>query len=136
MPGKGISKKVQDWRYLVDQTRPLLTEAPHLAAEHAELEGIVQEVEKLLARAEIGNAERLEANRLRKENLVRGTEARARLAAALQHHLGTQSERLLVYGVTPRPRTIKRLSKAEKELAAIREREKEEKEEEGVGGAG
>lgn len=132
MPGKVVSKKVGDWRYLVEQARPLLAEAPHLAAEHAALEAIVEEVEALVVRADFGNVERLQANRMRSEAEERGTEARARLAAALQHHLGTKNEKLRLYGLTPRPRNIKRLTKAEKELAALKE---EMAEGEGVGGA-
>jgi hypothetical protein len=127
MPGKGILQQVQEWRYMLEQTRPLLTEAPHLAAEHASLEALVEQVEPLIARAEVSTAERLEANRLRRETVEQAKEARARLAAALQHHFGTKSEKLIIYGVSPRPRTIRRTTKAEKELAAIKAREEAEK---------
>jgi hypothetical protein len=127
MPGKGISKQVQEWRFMIEQTRPLLTEAPHLAAEHAALEALIAQVEPLLARAETGKADRLEANRLRREAEAQAKEARARLAAALQHHFGTKSEKLLIYGVAPQPRTIHRTTKAERELAALKAKEEAEK---------
>jgi hypothetical protein len=125
MPGKGMSQLMQEWRFMIEQTRPLLTEAPYLAVEHASLEALIEQVEPLIARAEVSIAQRLEANRLRRETVEQAKEARARLAAALQYHFGTKSEKLIIYGVTPRPRTIRRTTKAERELAAIRAKEQE-----------
>jgi hypothetical protein len=126
MPGKGISQKVQDFHYLVEQSRPLLTDAPHLGTPHAALEELLQQVEVLFARGEASKADRLEANRLRKEAITQAMEAKARLAAALQSHFGTKSEKLILFGITPKPRTINRITKAEKELAAIKAREEAE----------
>ena len=120
MPGKSMAQKLQEWHYVIEQTRPLLAETPHLAVPHAALEELLQQVEALLVRSETHRAERLEASRLRKETVAQATEAKARLAAALQSLFGTKSERLLLYGVTPRPRTLDRTTKAEKELAALK----------------
>jgi hypothetical protein len=130
MPGKGISQKIQDFHYLIEQTRPLLAEVPYFATPHGALEELLQRVEALFARAEAGKAEKLEANRMRKEAIAEAAEARARLAAALQSHFGTKSEKLIIYGINPRPRTINRATKAEKELAALKAVREEEGREE------
>ncbi len=141
MAGKTFSQKVQEWRFVVDQTRPLLADVPHLGPEHAKLEALVQRVEALFKRAEDGRAAQLAANQLRREATTDGTESRARIASALLAHFGTKNEELVAFGVNPRPRTFKRTPKEVGELAAANRaleelREELEKAREEGGGGG
>jgi hypothetical protein len=129
MAGKTFSQKVQEWRFVVDQTRPLLTQVPHIAEEHAKLEALVQRVEALFKRAEDGRAAQMASNQLRREATTDGTESRARIASALLAHFGTKNEELIAFGVNPRPRTFKKTPKSVGELAAVN-RELEELREE------
>lgn len=112
MPGTSYAKKIVEWRFLVEQARPLVIEAPHLAAEHAAFEALVKEIEDLHARATMSDTTRRQSNRLRREAEVKGAEMRDRLAGALVHQFGPRSEKLLDYGVNPR-RKIRRAPKPE-----------------------
>jgi superoxide dismutase len=108
MPDTTLATKIKKLQTLVDQTRELLPEIPILAGHHTALETAVQEVKGLDNQAQGLRARRLEVSRLRREAESRCTEARGRLAAALIQHFGPQSERLLSFGVGPRPRKLRR----------------------------
>ncbi|HYH44563.1 MAG TPA: hypothetical protein VEG34_02680 [Thermoanaerobaculia bacterium] len=120
MPGKTFAAKMADWRYLVEHGRPLLVEAPHLTGDHAALEAVYKQAQSLDEETQQLRGRRKEVYQLRREAEVKGDELRARLAGALVHQFGPRSERLISFGVSPRPREIKRTSPAQKELAALK----------------
>jgi hypothetical protein len=120
MPGGSLALKLQNWRRMIDQTRPLLSEIAVLAAHHAVLETAIAEVQELDDKAVHLRGQRKELNRMRREAEARAGEARARVAGTLVQHFGPKSERLVGYGVGPRPREVQRQSKAEKELEAMK----------------
>jgi hypothetical protein len=120
MPGGSLALKLQNWRRMIDQTRPLLPEIAILAAHHTALEAAIAEVQELDDKSLHLRGQRKELNRMRREAEARAGEARARVAGALVQHFGPKSERLLGYGVGPRPREVQRQSKAEKELEAMK----------------
>lgn len=120
MPGKTFAAKMAEWRYLVEHGRPLLAEAPHLTGDHAALEAAYDQAQALDAEAQMLRSRRKEVYQLRREAEIKGDELRARLAGALIHQFGPKSERLISFGVSPRPREVKRTSPAQKELAALK----------------
>jgi hypothetical protein len=120
MPGKTFAAKMAEWRYLVEHGRPLLAEAPHLVGDHATLEAVYQQAQGLDAEAQRLRSRRKEVFQLRREAEIKGDEIRARLAGALVHHFGPKSEKLISFGVSPRPRAVRRTSTAKKELAALK----------------
>ncbi len=120
MPGKTFAAKMAEWRYLVEHGRPLLAEAAHLTGDHAALEAAYTTAQALDAEAQQLRGRRREVYQLRREMEVKGDELRARLAGALIHQFGPRSERLISFGVSPRPREIKRTPKSTKELAALK----------------
>jgi len=109
-----LSTRIKKLQTLVEQTRELLSETPILAGHHTTLETAVQEVPSLDNQAQDLRARRLEVNRLRREAESKCTDARGRVAGVLIQHFGPQSERLLSYGVAPRPRKLRRKQAAPK----------------------
>ncbi len=107
MPGKSFARQIDEWRFLIEQSRPLLTEAPHLAVEHAAFEGIVQEVEGLRARAVMAFTVRKEANSERRAAELRAVAMRDRFAGALAYQFGAKSEKLRDFGLNPKGRRRK-----------------------------
>ena len=120
MPGSTLAKKIENWRRMIDQTRPLLAEIDILAAHHAALDAAIAEVQGFDDRIVQLRGQRKELNRMRREAEDRAGEARARIAGTLVQHFGPKSEQLLGYGVGPRPREVQRRTKAEKELEALK----------------
>lgn len=119
MPGTILATKIESWRKLIDQIRPLLGDSndPHLAAAHVNLETAVREVQQLDDRAEGLRGERQQLNRLRREAEAKAGEARSRLAGLLVGQLGPKNEMLINYGLIPRPREVRRKPKKEAEPA-------------------
>jgi hypothetical protein len=103
-----LSTKIKKWQTLVEKTRELLPEISILSGHHTALEAAVQEVQGLDNQLQELRARRLEASRLRREAESKCIDARGRIAAVLIQHFGPQSERLLSYGVGPRPRKLRR----------------------------
>ena len=120
MPGTILATKIESWRKLIDQIRPLLeTNNPNLTAEHANLEATVREVQLLDDRAEGLRGERQQLNRLRREAEAKAGEARARLAGLLVGPRGPKNEMLINYGLIPRPREVRRKAKKGTEPAGV-----------------
>jgi len=111
-----FKEKLVDWQSMVDTLQPKLADMPHLSADHAALAAILAQGRDLEKRQDIARAELLDVNRQRKEMIQQGADVRDRLARSLQGALGSKSEKLVEFGVKPRPRVIrrKRLTKAEK----------------------
>lgn len=113
MPGTILANKIQAWRKLMDQIRPLLDSVnnPLLAAEHANLEAAVHEVQQLDDRADTLRGEWRQLKRLRRETEAKAAETRTRLASILVGQLGPKNEMLIGFGLVPRPREIRRKPK-------------------------
>jgi hypothetical protein len=120
MPGGTLAKKIENWRRMIDQTRPLLAEIDILASHHTALEAAIAEVKALDDRIVQLGGQRKELNRMRREAESRAGDARARVAGTLVQHFGPKSEQLVGYAVGPRPREVQRRTKAEKELEALK----------------
>jgi hypothetical protein len=134
MPGKTFASKMSEWRYLIEHMRPLLAEVPHLADDHAALESLFTQAQALDNQAQQLRGTSKDVYQRRGELEDQGNETRARLAGALVHHFGPKSEKLIGFGVAPRPREIHRTPKAAKELAALKAQMEKMQSEEGKAG--
>jgi hypothetical protein len=103
-----LATKIKKWQTLADQARAMLAEIPTLTEHLPALEAATQEVRVLDNEAQGIRARRLTVYRERREAEARCIEARGRVAAALVTHFGPQSERLVAFGVGPRPRKLRR----------------------------
>ncbi len=115
MSGRSFADQIVRWRFLLEQSRPLLGEAPHLVADHASFEALVKEVEELRAHAIVSSRAAKEATRRRREAEDRGMEMRDRLAGALIHQFGSRSEKLLDFGMIPKRRSRPKKAKPPEE---------------------
>jgi hypothetical protein len=120
MPRKTFAETMRSWELMLGQMRPLLEELPGLAAQHAELEALLAEAQRLNDEVRELGARRKLAARLCREAVAAGVEVRLRLAAGLATRFGTKSEKLVAFGLKPRPRTIHRRTKAERERDALK----------------
>ena len=113
MPGTVLANKVQGWRKLIDQIRPLLDSAnnPLLAAEHVKLETAVREVQQLDDRADHLRGEWRQLKRLRRETEKKAGEARARVVGMLIGQFGPKNELLIGFGLVPNPHEVRRKTK-------------------------
>ncbi|HTG31330.1 MAG TPA: hypothetical protein VLB76_00265 [Thermoanaerobaculia bacterium] len=100
--GSSIPERIARWKVISAGLRPLLTDMPHLAALHAELERIITQAEELDVRAEALKAESREVNNNREAVARSGDNLRGRLGASLQTAYGFQSEKLIEFGLKPR----------------------------------
>ncbi len=100
--GSSIPERIARWKVISAGLRPLLTDMPHLAVLHAELERIITQAEELDVRAEALKAESREVNSNRETVVRAGDNLRGRLGASLQTAYGFQSEKLIEFGLKPR----------------------------------
>lgn len=111
MNNSGIGRRLDTWRFLLDQSRAFLGDVPHLVTDHAELEALIKEIEARRANAVTATNASREANRLRREAENRGMEVRDRLAAGLVQQFGSYNQKLADFGLAPKKRTRPRKSK-------------------------
>jgi hypothetical protein len=103
-----FKEKLVNWQALVDTLAPKLGDLPHLAPEHTALTALLQRARDLQKTQEIARAQLRDTNRQRVEVLNQGNDLNTRLADGLKHALGNVSEKLIEFGVKPRPRVIRR----------------------------
>jgi hypothetical protein len=111
-----FKEKLINWQSMYDTLAPKLTDMPQFTADHSALGVVLAQGRDLEKRQDIALGELRDVNQLRKEMIAQGAELRDRLASGVQAVLGRKSEKLLEFGVKPRPRIVrrKRLTKAEK----------------------
>jgi hypothetical protein len=100
--GSSIPERIARWKVISAGLKPLLTDMPHLADLHGQLEAIITQSEQLDARAEALKAESREVNSNRETLARSGDDLRGRLGASLQTTYGFQSEKLIEFGLKPR----------------------------------
>jgi len=111
-----FKEKLINWQSMFDTLAPKLTDMPQFTADHTALGVVLAQGRDLEKRQDIALGELRDVNQLRKEMIAQGAELRDRLASGVQAVLGRKSEKLLEFGVKPRPRIVrrKRLTNAEK----------------------
>jgi hypothetical protein len=105
---ENLKHKIGQWHSLVGNLTAHLHELPNLAEDHAELAALLVEANELEAEQKLCEAKLREVNRRRYDLAARGRSLRNRLAVGLQSAYGLESERLIEFGVKPRPRVIRR----------------------------
>lgn len=100
--GSTIPERIARWKVISAGLKPLLTDMPHLADLHGQLEQIITQSEQLDARAEALKAESRQVNASRDALAKSGDDLRARLGASLQTTYGFKSEKLIEFGLKPR----------------------------------
>lgn len=111
MARKTFLQTLRSWRVMVENLRPLLAEQPHFAPVHEELAARLAEAEEIERRLHVLRAEQRKLMAERNRAVREGDHLRSRLAGGLRWIFGAQSDALKVYGVPPRPRTLKRRRK-------------------------
>lgn len=106
------------WKLLSNAVRPLLEQAPELAGQHAQLEGLIREAEGLANQQEQMRARLRQSTHRRQEVEREGEELRLRMAAALQNRYGFKSDELLTFGIAPRQKRERR-TKAQVQLERL-----------------
>jgi len=113
---QNLKDDLTDWQALVENLQPHLADMPHLAADHAALSAVVLQGHTLEGQQDVQKANLRQVNQQRNALSVQGRGLKKRLNAGLRSALGFENERLLEFGIKPRPRVvrIRRPSKAEK----------------------
>jgi hypothetical protein len=115
-----FKEKLVDWQVLHDNLAPRLPDMPALAADHAVLAQILEKTQELENQQDAARAALRDINQQRQETATQGKDTRNRLALGLRHILGAENEKLIEYGIKPRPRKLQRqqLSAAQKSARA------------------
>jgi hypothetical protein len=92
------------WDKLATNLRPYLTDMPHTAEDHAELEAVLAKIRTSFAEQEVHTRRIAQLVAGRKAEMQAAQDLRSRLAANLQGRFGPTSERLLEFGIKPRRR--------------------------------
>jgi len=103
--GKALDDRVGRWRILIGNVQEELESAPHLTADVQELEQIDDQVRALRVELASLQAQLHVATRTLRLLAERGDRVRSRLGASLRGLYGFTSERLIGFGLKPRPRS-------------------------------
>jgi len=111
-----MKETVGDWEVLRDSLGSQLDAFPFLAADHEALKALILEAKALETQRELERSALRDTNHKRAEAVKRGRELTGRIGTMLRGSFGPVSEKLIEFGLKPRPREIRRrfLSKAEK----------------------
>src|SRR3954463_16419452 len=103
------------WQGMHDRLAPRLPAMPALAADHAALGGVLTQALDLETKQEAARAVLRDVNQQRRQLRKQGNDLRFSLTDAPRGPLGSRNEKLIEFGVKPRPRAIPRqqLSAAE-----------------------
>ncbi|HYN20766.1 MAG TPA: hypothetical protein VE078_07400 [Thermoanaerobaculia bacterium] len=102
------AEKIGSWKLFHHALLVELEKLPFLDDRHAQLAAFIQQAERLQLQQLALRAELQDLNRQRYELALEGDDLCRRLGAAMQAHLGFKNERLIGFGIKPRPRTRRR----------------------------
>ncbi len=113
---QSFKDNLADWQALVDNLKQHLTDMPALAPDHDALAAVVTQAHMLESQQDLHIADLRDVNQQRRVTATQGRTLRSRLATGLKLALGAESERLLEFGIKPRPRVVRtqRLTSGEK----------------------
>ena len=120
MASRSFKETVGDWTVLYDNLTSHLTDMPQLTGDHTTLGAVLGRARDLQNQQEAANGVARDLNQQRRELRKEGGDAADRLASGLRFVFGKTSEKLVQFGVKPRPRSIERprLTPAEKAVRA------------------
>lgn len=107
-----VKEKLVDWQVLYDSLVSHLPDMPQFAADHKALGDILAHSRDLETQQEAAASQLRAVNQRRRELLQQGRELRSRLGHGLRSVLGPQDEKLIAFGVKPRPRVLRKKKSA------------------------
>jgi len=118
MATKRFKEKLIDWQVLHDNLAQHLTDMPQLTADQTALGQALTQAQALENKQDAARAVLRDVNQQRKDLSKQGNDLRNRLALGLRYALGNTNEKLIEFGISPRPRTLQRTRLSEAEKAA------------------
>ena len=107
-----FASKVNEWALTNDNLKPRMQELPQQVQPlQVRLEGAIGEARDLDNQLEIARADLREITRKRRDLLREGDKVRSQIGALIRGTFGFTSERLIPFGINPRPTVIRRKSK-------------------------
>ena len=109
MAGLSLLEKIGNWEILATNLSEDLEEQPSLRELHVAFTGLIGRAKEFESRREAHKGQLRETNAERRKIEREGFELNRRLRALLQGQLGPSSEKLVRYGLKPRPvRSVRR----------------------------
>jgi hypothetical protein len=105
---KILSAKIRSWDLLNESLKPLLTEMPHVERLQIELQGVLDGVRALHNEGEEERSRLRDFVHRRQELERQGEVLRRRVESHLRGTFGDTNEELIKFGMTPRPRVVRR----------------------------
>lgn len=112
-----LSVRIRSWEFLDESLQPHITEMAHLQPLQAEIKSVISEAKGLHNEQEALKSQLRDITQRRREIERQGEILRRRVEAHLRGSFGHTSEKLISFGVKPRPRVIRRKPKVEEEGA-------------------
>jgi hypothetical protein len=117
----GLSIRIRSWELTNASIQPLLPEMPHLEPLRAEIETALGQAKELHIEQEDLRSKLRSVLKRRRDLERTGDIVRRRIEAHLRGSFGHTSEKLIGFGVAPRPRVVRRKKKKAPEAAAASE---------------
>lgn len=112
---RSFSEVIVNLGLMVTNVEPKLEEMPYLKPVHEEMTGLISRAQDLDRRLEVARGESKEMLQERREVVKRAKELGLRMASHLKGSLGFTNERLVDFGITPRPRVARPRTRRRKE---------------------
>ncbi|HET9208893.1 MAG TPA: hypothetical protein VFR03_00770 [Thermoanaerobaculia bacterium] len=110
-----LSVRIRSWEFLDESLQPHIIEMAHLQPLQAEIKLVIGQAKVLHNEQEALKSQLRDITQRRREIERQGDILRRRVEAHLRGSFGHTSEKLISFGVKPRPRVIRRKPRVEEE---------------------
>lgn len=110
-----LSVRIRSWEFLDESLQPHITEMAFLQPLQAEIKEVIGQAKVLHNEQESLKSQLRDTTQRRRELERQGEILRRRVEAHLRGSFGHTSEKLIGFGVKPRPRVIRRKPRVEEE---------------------
>jgi hypothetical protein len=114
----GLSVRIRRWELTHQSIQPFLPEMPHLEPLQTEIQTVLGAAKELHTEQEDLRSKLRDVMNRRRDLERTGDIVRRRIEAHLRGSFGHTSEKLIGFGVSPRPRVTRRKKKKEQEKTA------------------
>jgi hypothetical protein len=111
---KTLGHKIVNWELSNNNIKPYLEEMPYLKPIQGDLESLIGRAKDLDSRQEVARGLMRELTRERQDVEKEAEDLRRRLASHLRGSLGFTNEKLIQFGINPRPRATRPRSSKKK----------------------